>query len=655
MKRLPLSCLAALCAFCLPFLADAARVEQGSLILDGLPPRDAALAGNLGRYLEARQASVVDWLADGSLLVSTRFADAEQLHRVRGPMGAREQLTFERDPVRAATPLPFDATSFVYSKDQDGNENAQLYLQRIGAGAARLLTDGRSLHGEPVFAQDGKRLAFHSNARDGASYDIYVSDLTRDAPPRLVLGGGSQSLYVQDWSMDDARLLVIRYVSITESYLYVADVATGRLTPIEPGEKPTVPVRVSQARFSRDGRGIYYLTDRGGEFTELRYVDMFTNETRAVAPQDKRDVESFALGRDGRYLAYTLNEGGLSRLVVHDIAQQADVLLPALPPGAIIGRLAFDPRGRRLALSVESAQQPRDAWVLDLEGDRPQLARWTQSEIGPVDASTLVPAQLVSFPTWDRVGTVQRQLAAFVYRPTKPGPHPVLIDIHGGPESQYRPGWNAFTQFLVNELGYVVVAPNVRGSSGYGRSFLKLDDGKLREDAVRDIGSLLVWIGLQPDVDRSRIAVTGGSYGGYLSLASQAMYADRLAGGIDIVGISNFVTFLTNTSAYRRDLRRAEYGDERNVEMRAFLQRISPLTNARSIRKPLLIVQGLNDPRVPASESEQMLAAVRANGGDVWYLAAKDEGHGFRKKGNRDAYLEAAAQFLRGLAGDAAR
>jgi dipeptidyl aminopeptidase/acylaminoacyl peptidase len=313
-----------------------------------------------------------------------------------------------------------------------------------------------------------------------------------------------------------------------------------------------------------------------------------------------------------------------------------------------VSHLAFDPRNRRLALAIETAQQPRDVYVLSLD-DRPSLTRWTQSELGPLDPASMVPAQLVSFPTWDRTATGPRALTAFVYRPATPGPHPVVIDIHGGPESQYRPGWSAFTQFLVNELGYIVVAPNVRGSSGYGRAFLALDDGKLREDPVRDIGSLLVWIGLQPDMDRGRVAVMGGSYGGYMALASLITYGDRLAGGIDLVGISNFVTFLTNTSAYRRDLRRAEYGDERDPDMRQFLQRISPLTNAKSLRRPLLIVQGMNDPRVPATESEQMLYAVRASGGNAWYLAAKDEGHGFRKKSNRDAYLETAAQFLKRL------
>jgi dipeptidyl aminopeptidase/acylaminoacyl peptidase len=280
--------------------------------------------------------------------------------------------------------------------------------------------------------------------------------------------------------------------------------------------------------------------------------------------------------------------------------------------------------------------------------------RWTQSELGPIDPAGLVPAQLVQFPTWDESGGSKRMLTAFMYRPRTAGPHPVLIDIHGGPESQYRPQWSAFTQYLVNELGYAVIAPNVRGSSGYGRSFLKLDDGALREDSVRDIGALLVWIGAQKELT-NRVVVMGGSYGGYMSLASMVNYSDRLAGGIDVVGISNFVTFLTNTSAYRRDLRRVEYGDERDPKMRALLQNISPLTNAASISKPLLIVQGLNDPRVPYTESEQMMAKVRAAGGEVWYLAAKDEGHGFRKKANRDVYLATVSQFLQRLATESPR
>jgi dipeptidyl aminopeptidase/acylaminoacyl peptidase len=241
-------------------------------------------------------------------------------------------------------------------------------------------------------------------------------------------------------------------------------------------------------------------------------------------------------------------------------------------------------------------------------------------------------------------------LSAYVYRPQKSGPVPVVIDIHGGPEGQARPGWDPFVQFLVHELGYAVVSPNVRGSSGYGKSFLALDNGQLREDAVRDIGSLLVWVGVQPQFDRDKLVVMGASYGGYMALASMVAYGDRLRGGIDFAGISNFVNFLSNTAGYRRDLRRAEYGDERDTHMRAFLEHISPLDNAARIKKPLLVAAGKNDPKVPVSESDQLVYRVRSNGTEVWYLLAKDEGHGFARKANRDAYLETAASFLQKMA-----
>jgi dipeptidyl aminopeptidase/acylaminoacyl peptidase len=364
-------------------------------------------------------------------------------------------------------------------------------------------------------------------------------------------------------------------------------------------------------------------------------------------------VERFDQSPDGQYIAYTQNEAGIDRVVLSATATRANVLLPPLPPGSVVERIGFDRSSKQLAVSLETAQSPRDTYVYTLGTGAPlpqvTLARWTQSELGPIDRSKPVASTAVRFPTWDMVGSAPRQLSGFLYKPATPGPHPVLINIHGGPESQYRPKWDAFTQYLVNELGYAVVAPNVRGSSGYGRSFLKLDDGRLREDAVRDIGSLLVWIGVQPDLDRSRVVVMGGSYGGYMSLASLVNYGDRLAGGIDVVGISNFVSFLTNTASYRRDLRRVEYGDERDSQMRLFLQGISPLNNAAAIKKPLLVVQGLNDPRVPFTESEQMVSRVRGNGGEVWYLAARDEGHGFRKKTNVDAYLLTVSQFLKRL------
>lgn len=647
----------------LPFICTVAgaqtpgRYEQGTLIYDGIPVEEVAAASSLTRWLDARSASFVDWLADGTLVVATRFGNTAQLHRLRAPLAMREQFTFDAEPVSNAVSHPWDASLLLYRKDKGGDENQQIWLRNLADGSDRLLTDGRSRHGAPVFAHDARRIAFSGNAHDPASNDIFISDITLEAEPQLVVTGGSDSLSVEDWSLEDRQIAVIRYTSITDSALLLVDVATGARTTVVPAPGVAGPVSVAQARFARDGRGLFFLSDRGGEFIGLHYYDLYTREIRTLTPNPVWDVERFDLTGDGRFIAYTINEAGIDRLVLHDLSLQADVILPALPPGAVIGRIGFDRNGRQLAVSLESAQSPMDVYVyqLDTSADasavpQVQLARWTKSELGPIDAAKLVPAELVQYPTWDSPLGRPRMLPAFVFRPRTPGPHPVLIDIHGGPESQYRPEWDPFTQYLVNELGFVVVAPNVRGSSGYGRSFLKLDNGMLREDSVRDIGALLVWIGLQPDMDRSRVVVSGGSYGGYMSLASLVHYGDRLAGGIDVVGISNFVTFLTNTSAYRRDLRRVEYGDEREPAMRAHLQNISPLNNAAAIRKPLLIVQGLNDPRVPASESEQMMATVRSRGGDVWYLAATDEGHGFRKKANRDVYLATMAVFLKRLA-----
>ena len=616
--------------------------ERGTLVFQSIPLPDTALMARLERYQQSREATFLDWLADGGMLVATRFGDTEQLHRVAAPLGMREQLTYYQDPIEWAR-APRTGSGFVFLKGQGGDEDAQVYYQS-GSGSARQLTSGAFIHGSPVWAHDGRRVAFYGNDRDSLSYDVYVADVTTGAAPRLLVGGRLDTWYPLDWSADDSKLLVWRYISISESYLYLADVATGTLTALDDSGRK---VGIRTAKFAPDGRSVYLLTDEDGEFLQLKLKDPVTHQSRSVTPVSGWDVEDFDVSSDGRYLAYAVDDDGRSRLTVLDTHAKLELATPGLPEGRI-GNLRFDRTGRRLAMSAESALTPRDVYVYDLEHGK--LERWTRSEPGPLDPGTLAPPELVHYPTWDRVGGHARLLSAYVYRPRTAGPCPVVIDIHGGPESQYRPGWDPFVQFLVNELGYAVVAPNVRGSSGYGKTFLALDNGVLREDAVRDIGSLLVWIGVQPQFDRERIAVMGGSYGGYMALASLVAYGERLRGGIDLVGISNFVTFLHNTAAYRRDLRRAEYGDERDTGMRVFLDRISPLSNARRIRKPLLVVAGLNDPRVPVTESEQLVWSVRAAGGEVWYLLAKDEGHGFRKKANRDAYLETAASFLQKLA-----
>ncbi|HEY0768113.1 MAG TPA: prolyl oligopeptidase family serine peptidase [Steroidobacteraceae bacterium] len=617
--------------------------ERGNLVFENIPPPEAALMARLARYQQSRQATFLDWLADGSLLIGTRFGDTEQLHRVAAPLGMREQLTFYQDPIEWAR-APRTGSGFVFLKDQDGDENAQLYFHS-GSASVRQLTSGNFIHGSPVWAHDGRRVAFYGNDRDSLSYDVYVADVSSGAAPQLLVGGRQDTWYPLDWSADDSKLLVWRYVSVSESYLYLADVATGTLTALDDSGRKA---GIRMAKFAPDGRGVYLVTDEDGEFVQLKFKDPITHESRSVTPNTSWDVEDFDVSGDGRYVAYVVDEDGRSRLTVLDTHAKLELAPGGLPEGRI-GNLRFERSGHKLAMSAESALVPRDAYVYDIEHGK--LERWTKSEPGPIDVGTLAAPQLMHFPTWDRVGGHPRMLSAYVYRPRAPaGPCPVVIDIHGGPELQYRPGWDPFVQFLVNELGYAVIAPNVRGSSGYGKAFLALDNGVLREDAVRDIGSLLVWIGVQPQFDRERIAVMGGSYGGYMALASLITYGERLRGGIDLVGISNFVSFLRNTSAYRRDLRRAEYGDERDTSMRVFLDRISPLTNADRIKKPLLVVAGRNDPRVPLSESEQLVWRVRAAGGEVWYLLAKDEGHGFRKKANRDVYLQTAASFLQKLA-----
>jgi dipeptidyl aminopeptidase/acylaminoacyl peptidase len=620
------------------------RQERGNMILEGIPPRDAGLAERLGLYRQSRQSTFLDWLPDGGMLVSTRFGDVEQVHRVASPLGMREQLTFYPDPVSLArAPRSGPGSAFVFLKDQGGDENAQLYYYSSAAHVQQL-TQGKFLHGSPIWSNDGKRVAFFGTERDGNSYDVYVLDIGTTSPPRLVVGGQQDMWYPLQWSADDRKLLLKKFVSLSESYLFIADVYTGTLTPVDDSGKK---VGIQSAKFAPDGRGIYQATDEDGEFAQLRYLDPISHEKRDITANIPWDIEDFDVSVDGRYIAYVANEDGHSRLTIVDTMQKLEQAPVGLPNGRI-GNLRFDKTGKRLAMSAESSQSPRDVYVYDLT--RSAIERWTRSEVGPVDVASFVQSELVRYPTWDRVAGGQRMISAYLYQPKTPGPHPVLIDIHGGPEAQSRPLWSPFLQFVVNELGYAVIAPNVRGSSGYGKSFLKLDNGVLREDAVKDIGSLIVWLGLQPMFDREHVAVMGSAYGGYMTLATLAAYGDRLKGGIDEVGISNFVSYLENAPPYRRDLRRAEYGDERDPRMRTFLSQISPINKVALIRKPLLVVEGMNDPHVPPADSQQIVWRMRGKGAEVWYLAAKDEGHSFRKKANEDTYLETVALFLTKLA-----
>jgi dipeptidyl aminopeptidase/acylaminoacyl peptidase len=623
--------------------ADVERVTRGNLAIEGIPDIPPELVQRLRRYQFSRSAQFAGWTPDGRITVSTRFGNTNQLHIVDRPMGARRQITFFDEPVNGGSWSPTGARKGIaYVRDAGGNENYQLeYLDPASADPVRL-TDGRGRADTGAWSPDGTKYAFQWTARTGVATDVYVDDPLDRRMPELVFEAPEVGWNAVDWSADGKSLLLIHYVSANESYLFTYDLATRQKREVE-------PAKVKAARsglFSRDGKGVYITSDLGSEFRTLRYVDLASGKVTPLTEHLKWDIDEIALSRDGRYLAYVANEDGASRLGVMDLVQHSDLVPPQLPFG-VVGSFDFDPASKRLAFGMQTPTSPSDVFVWTLADGG--LERWTESEIGPLDRSKLLAPTLVRFPTFDQSQGKPREIPAWVYKPAGPGPYPVLINIHGGPEGQAQPVFSANVQQWAAEVGYAVIQPNVRGSSGYGKTYLALDNGMKREDSVRDIGALLDWIATQPDLDAKRVVVIGGSYGGYMTLASMTHYNDRLRGAIDIVGISNFVTFLESTAEYRRDLRRPEYGDERDPKMRGFFQKISPLNNAGKITKPMLVVQGQNDPRVPVTEAEQMVAKIRANGGEVWYLVGLNEGHGFQKRDNIDYYQWAVALFLEKL------
>jgi len=382
-------------------------------------------------------------------------------------------------------------------------------------------------------------------------------------------------------------------------------------------------------------------TDRDFEFQRLAYLNLSTRKTEYLTSDLPHDVTAISLSDDGRALIFVTNEEGIFRAYLMDTGSRNYRRIDALPEGVMSGG-AWHKDNRHVAFSVNNARSATDVFVLDVTTQA--VTRWTESELGGVAAEDFREAKLIRWKSFDGL-----EITGFLHRPAErfTGKRPVIINIHGGPESQSLPLFQARNNYFLNELGVVIIEPNVRGSRGFGKTFVALDNGPKREDSVKDIGALLDWIALQPELDASRVMVTGGSYGGYMTLASAFHYNDRIRCSVDVVGISNFITFLQNTESYRRDLRRAEYGDERDPEMRAIFERISPLTHAGRIKKPILVIQGANDPRVPRTEAVQIAERVRKNGTPVWYLEAKDEGHGFAKKDNRDFQFYATVMFVK--------
>jgi dipeptidyl aminopeptidase/acylaminoacyl peptidase len=620
--------------------APAQQVDRrtiGSATLENVPPIPAEVSAAVQRYQNSRSALLADWAEDGGLLVLTRFGATAQLHKVAAPLGMRRQLTYFGEPIASAEAIP-GSDKLLFSRDTGGDEWFQLYTL-ASDGAVTQLTEPGTRNQSPVVSRDGKRVFWAKAIKGSSDYVFEATDLA-DPTRRTIVYRGTGAVAPHDVSDDGRTLLFTRALSNIEDELFVLDLATGKATQIAAGPKTLI----QDPRFARGGRSIVAISNRDSDVRRLVEIDPASGRMTPVSPPLKWDVEDFALSDDGRLLAYAVNEDGVSRVVVQDFLTRRALPQPQLPTGVLAG-LKFSRDGSKLAINLAAPTAPGDVWSWDVSGG--QLTRWTQSEAGPIDAKALPEPRLIRFKSFDGLS-----VPAFVYRPkaAKAGARtPVLIYIHGGPEAQARPGWSPAIAYYADVVGATVVVPNVRGSDGYGTRYLDLDNAAKREDSVKDIGALIDWVGTQRDMDAGRVAVIGGSYGGYMVLAAMTHYSDKLIGGVEVFGISNWITFLEKTEAYRRDIRRAEYGDERDPTMRAVFERISPIASVEKITKPLLIGQGANDPRVPLQESEQMVAALRKQGVPVSYYKFADEGHGWRKKPNADLAREIETVFLRNL------
>lgn len=593
-----------------------------AITADGVPPIPTSLADSVRPYAEGRGASPVAWNPrDKALWISTRFANVNQLHSVAGPMMMRRQETFEADRIGGARFSP-NGDVLVVQKDVGGGEFFQLYT--LKNGQLSLITDGKSRNQFGAFSDDGKLVGYTSTRRTGADNDLYVVDPRDPKTDRMVAQAAGGGWSFADFAPDGRRAVVQNYVSVQKSNLFELDLASGKMTPLA---DVNAPVAYGGAEYAPDGT-LWVLSDEGSDFQRLGTLR--AGKFTPIAGQTKWDVDEFAIAEDGSFVAYLVNEDGFSRLKLLD--PKSGTSRQVTLPDGVAGSLTVAPWGA-IAVSLSAPTVPGDVYVIDPR--TLAVTPWTASETGGLDPKRFAQAELVKIKSFDG-----EEISGFILRPDPkrfPGKRPLVIDIHGGPEGQEKPYYNGPGNYYQDVLGIAQFFPNVRGSTGFGKRFVSLDNGPFkREDSVRDIGAFLDHFAKDGAIDPTKVGVTGGSYGGYMCYASAIRFGDRLKAANCIVAISSFVTFLENTQSYRRDLRRVEYGDERDPKQRAKLLEISPLTSVARLKIPLMVVTGGNDPRVPASEADQIVKAVRANGGTAWHILAADEGHGFAKKVNRD-------------------
>jgi len=608
---------------CLLFKSALAQVSADSGESDALPKVPASLAREVGPYTRMSAYGLAGWHpSKRELWAKAITPSSAAISGVAEAGNSPQPHTLIPSNVYDVYYSPQE-TSLVYVKDTDGNEVFQLYSFDPSRNRSTLISDGKSRNTEPVWSNKGDRVIYSSNRRNRTDIDLYVVSPSDPTTTRLLAeadGGGY--LKVFDWSPDDRQAVFYNWLSTNESYLYAVDVASGKKTLLTPKDG-TEKVSYDFAQFSGDGKGIYLTTDRDSEFLRLAYMDLATRKVTYLSDNIKWNIELFSISPDRKTLVFASNEDGVSRLHFLDTStnKSRDLSWPAM---GVISNLRWHNNSTDLAFVFSSARSVWDIYSVDARTNK--VTRWLRGSSNGIDVDKFAEPELIHWKSFDN-----REISGLLYRPPAKftGKRPVIIDIHGGPDNQARPDFNGPDNFFVTELGIAKIYPNVRGSTGYGKSFLRLDDGYKREDAVRDIGALLDWIKAQPNLDADRVMITGGSYGGYVALSVAANYSDRIRAAQSLSGPSNIATFLEHTEDWLRDRWREEYGDERDPKMRAYQDRIAPLTNAQNIKKPLMIVQGENDARVRTSEANQIVSAVKKTGTPVWYLLAKNEGHDF--------------------------
>ena len=639
-----------------PTLAPALITPPAALRVEGLPGLPQTLLPPIQRYTAVSGHGFVDWHPQrAEMLVAHRVpgASTTQLFRVAGPLAKPDALTDGKDPVSSAQYEPREGRYIVFARASGGDEAYQLYRLDPGRSEPVQITESGQRHSLIDWMRSSSLALVSSvpldrNAVGGTRREVSTTlSLVDPVQPntRRVLvdlpGGGWFGGRV---SPDEASLAITRYVSAEESEIWRVNLIDGQRQRLLPAPGSTQAASHFVNEWARDGKALHFSSDRASEFREAMRLDLASGTVARLSAGIPWDVQGSTLSADGRWLATSVNVDGRSELRLFDAVSGEPRPLPSLPgvSGGNVTRLDFHPRLATLAVAVSSAQGPGQIHSIDMNSLGSQ--QWTRASLpAGMDLRGLPDQQVVRWKSFDGLtisGLLSQPPARFS------GKRPVLMLVHGGPESQAQAGWMGRLNHLIQDLGVAVIEPNVRGSTGYGKTFTSLDNGRLREDSVKDMASLIDWIATQPGLDASKVIVVGGSYGGYMALAASTLLADRIAGAVSSVGISNFVSFLENTESYRRDLRRAEYGDERDPAMRAFLQSISPLSHVEKINRPLLVVQGKNDPRVPWTESEQIVRSLQSRGKPVWYLLADNEGHGFARRENAEFYFAALVQFV---------